>query len=160
MLEIFFKILIRPGNHNRLMIALRGILFVVALVLCSTCGGLSTQQVQNRIDSEKALRDLDRFCTDLPKPNGFRLTGKRLQGNSDTWFIVHLFQADTQWVSVEAFMSEYFERLQWQKTEIVRDRGDLIPRGRVEFRDGKRFVTLDHVAFDDANFAIGCGADR
>src|SRR5262249_54486374 len=104
---------------------LRAILFVAAIALCSACGGSTTQEVQNRIENEKALRDLDRFCMDLPKPDGFRLTGKQLGGNSDTWYIQFNFLSTTSFAFAEGFMSDHFDRLQWQKTVIVRDEPDF-----------------------------------
>jgi hypothetical protein len=155
---IYFTISIPQGNRNMVVKTLRNTLFTVVLVL-SGCGGLSMQQVQNEIDSTKELRDLDLFCKDLPRPDTFRLTGKRLGGNSDVWYIVYLYRSEQSFESAKDFMSEYFGRLQWQMDPIVNETG-APPLGRVEFRSGKRFVTLDHVAFDDANYAIGCGAEK
>jgi hypothetical protein len=85
-----------------------GLCLGVALVLIQTgCGELTSDEVDAKILASEKLPHIDKVCNELPKPESFKLTKKRLSGNSDKSMIIYQYVSRESFSSIQTFFVEH-----------------------------------------------------
>jgi hypothetical protein len=128
---------------------------LILLVFVVACNDLSPEEVEKRIAGSERLKVLDHFCGDLPKPEGFNFAYKKISGNSQEVTISYRYRTESSFSNVRDFYMNYFAREGWTR-EIFWNEDENFHQGQVEYRNGKRTVWIEHVAFPNANYSVSC----
>lgn len=116
------------------------------------------QEIEQMISKSPNLRELDRFCLDLPKPNNFNYKRKRFGGNSLTSSIGYFYESGLRFSEVKDFYISYFEKEGWKQEELWEEERSALPK-LLDYRKGKYHVSIERGNFSDADYSFSCGKD-
>ena len=150
------------GNNRRRWIIIGLVTFSVLAFIAFTISMFHHQPTQNDVEQfiskSSTLRELDRFCSDLPKPPNFKYRYKKLAGNSQTAYISYRYQSDSSFSEVRDFYIAYLEKEGWTNEHLWDEERSALPKF-LEYRKGDRTISLERVNFPDADYSLGCGFD-
>lgn len=135
------------SNTHRWKIAGLVMLALISFLLLIQITGkpLSQPEIEKRIASTPILRRHDKFCTDLPKPDGYKLLYKSFGGNSFTIAISYNYQIPMRSKDVFQFYQKLFDEKGWTYKD-----------GRYESKNGKQFIGIHFVSAYDHEYSIYC----
>jgi hypothetical protein len=128
------------------------ITLILAVFILASCNDLSQEEVEQIIAKSEKLRQLDRFCNELPKPDGFKFVYKKVVGNREFVHISYRYKTDLTYSNVKHFYTDYFEENGWKQEHSW--------SGYIEYRNGKRLVSVEQVNFIDTNYSLGCTEEK
>lgn len=118
---------------------------------CS-CSDLSQEEVEKLIEKSPVLARLDQVCRDVPKPDDFRLSYKKISGNSQYAIVSHRYQSDEDFEDVKNFFFDWFRTNGW----ILDERMTRLDIKYFEFTKNKMSIAIERVNFPTANYSIDC----
>jgi len=124
-----------------------------AIFMCSN--QRTQEEIEQIIGKSSTLRELDRFCRELPKPKDFKFSYKALGGNSRTSNVSHGYKSDLKFSEVKDFYISYFEKEGWTLEELWNDDRSPLPK-LLEYRKGKQTVHLERMVSPNADYSLGC----
>jgi len=104
----------------------------------------SAEEVETRISKSEVLQRLDKLCTELPKPEGFKFVRKSISGNSYTVSLSYDFRAHMSYDKVYDFYRRELTSLGWKPG----------PSGYSEKENQQ--VSVSHVEFGGADYSLYC----
>lgn len=131
---------------------------IALTLLISACSERSPTETEEIIARSHDLTDLNNLCLGLARPQDFRLTGKSIGGNLYVAYLAFDFQSDMNFGEVKDFYQRELGSGGW-KLEAVWEE-DRTRRGFMQFQKEDYFVSVEHVSFNEAKFAVGCGRNR
>lgn len=120
-----------------------------------SCTGATQNETDQLIGSSKTLTYLDNLCNELPRPAGFRYVYKKVSGNSFTHSVSYQFESEISFGLVRDHFVAYLESNGWTREFLWEENGDF-HNGQFKYNKGKDSIWLEHVAFQNANYSIGC----
>ena len=141
-----------------LKIALLVVFAIVLLigVVQFACTDLTPEEVEERIQKSENLRNLDRFCSDLPKPYDFKLKFKTLGGNSFTSAISYWFWTDQPFFQIKEFYKQHLESDGWKMTELWEEEMSPLPK-YIRFEKERFRISIERVGAKTAKYSLYCG---
>lgn len=76
---------------------------IVLSIIQFSCTDQSRHMVETRILNSEKLSEIDRVCSELPKPDSFRQVRKGLSGNANLSIIFYEFSSEQSFNSVADF---------------------------------------------------------
>ncbi|HTK26440.1 MAG TPA: hypothetical protein VL327_07770 [Pyrinomonadaceae bacterium] len=146
-----------PPERRVLLIGLMAlfaiILFVILIQL--SCNDLSPEEVESQIKASERLRDLDQYCSEIPKPQDFDLKFKTLGGNGVTTSITYWFRTGQRFAELSQFYRENLEPKGWRLTELQPE--VMVPRPQeIVFENDSYQISIEHDSGKLANYAFYC----
>jgi hypothetical protein len=80
------------------------------LVLLDSCGEPSQEEVARKIAASEELRQIDKICTEFPKPPGFRQIKKGIPVNTEITSVYYQYSSNLSFTSVRNFYQDAANR--------------------------------------------------
>lgn len=129
-------------------------LFLALIILVSFDGGCFTPKgtVEERIAASEGLSRVNKICLELPKPDGFILTGKNIRGNNRTYDVGYLFKSKYDFNKTKEFYSLSLPSSGWNY-----DENNSYPEQLYfGYRKGKFLIVVSKIGSSEADYVIQC----
>jgi len=110
------------------------------------CKRRTQADVELAISKSPRLQRIDKFCTDLPKPAGFRFVYKDIGGNNLRDSLSFLYKSEQRSDDVRQFYSTWFNENGWQRHSD----------GSSNFVKNKQTIAVSY----NGNYSIYCSEDK
>jgi len=157
----FYKEFDRNTRRWRVIV---GLAFLAAFgyiaFIIAVCSNQPTQNdIEQIISKSSKLSELNRYCDEIPKPSNFQYQFKTLGGNSGQSSISYWYKSSLPFSTVRDFYISYLEKEGWTLEDLWDDERSALPR-LLQYRKGKRTISVQRVVNPNAEYAFGCSLER
>lgn len=124
--------------------------FAIVIFLSLSCAEKTQDEIENIIQSQRALREVDQLCKDLPKPIDFKFVEKRLSGNTNTASVGYVYNRNSSNDQIMNYYENWSKNNGWDFEELR----------FMQMSKGKQQIILEFVGGYDGNFTIHCEEPR
>lgn len=133
------------GVSKIYLLIIFGLLLVCGLETF-VCKRRTQADIELAISKSPSLQRIDKFCTDLPKPDGFRFVYKDIGGNNLRYALAYRYKTEQRNNDVRQFYSTWFDENGWQRHSD----------GTFTFVKGKQTIAVSY----NGDYEIYCSEDK
>lgn len=133
-------------------IVLKVVLLLIAITLFSACRYDSNEDTAKVIAGSERFARVDRICSEMPKPEGFKFTYKSWSGNNHTVTITHQFDTKMRYEEIKKFFVERLGNEGWM-FNWARDEIDMWTLGHISFSKDDVSIYIEH---NSGQYSISC----
>lgn len=137
------------GNTFGTCCVLIGVLASAVFLFC--CAG-DTEDVETRIRNSEGLSRVNTLCTSLPKPQGFVLVGKDIQGNSLIYDVAFLYKARADFQTVKAFYDRWSAENGW----TFDPSRSYLEQEYYSFKQNSQSIFISRLVTEKTDYVIQC----